>query len=56
MLCCVGVLEQSELAKGAMGQRVLHDITLETYTPKGEHTISIFIVLYVHTLLKHVSA
>ena len=31
-----GLDEAADMSKGAMGQRVLHDIKLETYTPRGE--------------------
>lgn len=31
-----GLDEGVDMSKGAMGQRVLHDIKLETYTPRGE--------------------
>ena len=31
-----GLDEAADMSRGAMGQRVLHDIKLETYTPRGE--------------------
>ena len=33
-----GDLDRGDLAKGDMGQRTLHDITLEMYSPQGECT------------------
>ena len=37
--CCSltsGDSDRTDLAMGAMGKRVLHDITLETYSPQGK--------------------
>lgn len=31
-----GVSDRTDLAMEAMGKRVLHDITLETYSPQGK--------------------
>lgn len=39
LFTCAGGLDDAESAnsKEALGQRLLHDITVETYAPKGKH-------------------
>ena len=41
---CTGVLDDADASKGALGQRVLHDITVETYTPQGEYMCILHVV------------